>query len=209
MITLWGMMKFEPKLFDGVPWPGQEVYPAEIFVRAITDLCGESCPYYQDVGALKQSIYLWGCRRGNDWQRMYLALNSEYNPIENYNRYDDFTETPNITKKSEGNGHSGGRNRDGGQNISTNAGAAFNTPGMTDRRQDTFQAGTWASTTAAYVAENTETETGTRRNAGWSHGNIGVSTTQNMVNQEITLRTRDWIKDIAREFEREFMIRIY
>ena len=42
------------------------------------------------------------------------------------------------------------------------------------------------------------------------HGNIGVTTSQQMIESELSLRAKyDIYKIIAREFEREFLVQIY
>lgn len=83
-LTLYGIYQYEPKLFEGALFPVG--INKENLVGHIMQELGELYPYHQNADWLRTNIALWSQRHLEDWQRMYNALYSDYNPIENYDR---------------------------------------------------------------------------------------------------------------------------
>lgn len=57
--------------------------------------------------------------------------------------------------------------------------------------------------------EETESHAGTDTFEVFRHGNIGVTSNQHMINEELELRKFDIYTDIARRFENEFIVQVY
>ena len=110
------------------------------------------------------------------WNRLYLALiESLYNPIENYNSEE--VETPDISI-SQATKIVTKNNNDGyGFNSSTKTPIAEN-----------------EQSTEGLAKDNINHETGTRTRT--RHGNIGVTTNQQMITQEIEMRNKFLFYDI-------------
>ena len=102
------------------------------------------------------------------WNRLYLALvTSTYSPTENYNMEE--TETPDLTRT---------------KNVKTsvkneNSIYGFNSPTPTPQNE---------TVSSGEKVDNEETEKNTGTKTLTRHGNIGVTTNQQMINQEIDLR---------------------
>lgn len=104
---------------------------------------------------------------GTSWQHLYDITMSDYNPIENYNMLE--TETPNITRATDME-----TNADGESNAS---GYGFNSDApVPNAESEAF---------SKQRVTGTETETGNRQLT--RSGNIGVTTTQQMIESEIEL----------------------
>lgn len=84
-----------------------------------------------------------------------------------------------------------------------------------DKSTDEFTNGkqvqtTYNNTDALTHGEKIETtNSGTRDFDSHIHGNIGVTTSQQMIQAELELRKFDIYTDIARRFEKEFLIQVY
>ena len=61
----------------------------------------------------------------------------------------------------------------------------------------------------SYDSTVTDRHTGTEEYESRIHGNIGVTTSQQMIQSEIELRQFDIYSDIARRFEHEFIVQVY
>ena len=98
--------------------------------------------------------------------------------------------------------------------------SAYNEDGYTNREKDTETHN--SNNTQTYNSTVTNTESGsdkTQTDYGKQrtetentriHGNIGVTTSQQMIESEMSLRAKyDIYKIISREFEREFLVQIY
>ena len=115
----------------------------------------------------------------NKWNRLYVAFTKDYDPIENYNM--EQVETPDIEK---------GRTKKESTNISTTNTSESSTHGFNSATAVPVNEGSVTSVVEGdeddNVVSETETETGTRELT--RHGNIGVTTSQQMLESEIKLR---------------------
>ena len=162
---------------------------------------------------LKKVYDMWARLNGDDFLRIYNAMRSEYSPLENYDRLEegstetarhkgsrtsqnvDITNTPTvITKTTEKVNAS-----DGGIVESMETETA-NTSGntVTSGRADTNFTETRDISDTLYDRD-VETFNGRR-----THGNIGVTTTQALINEEINLRLMGFIETIISQFVEKF-----
>ena len=163
-----------------------------------------------------------------NWQRIAAAYNSEYNPIHNYDRtenenydkssgytntdsYDNYSVTSKPADSTVtheiGNGSNG--------LTTTTQSTTYNDDTLVDKLKNTTQGTETTSTT--YSNGNTTTYTGTHTLTNNSNeklnnrnlrvsGNIGVTTTQQMINAEIDLRKVDMLEKILSDFAREHLV---
>lgn len=191
-LTLYGMYQYDPTLFDGVILP--EGMDKTLMVNQIIRQSGDLFPYYQVPPQVKSAITEWFARRKDNFAKLWQGFTAEYNPIENYNRQEDSTETPNITHTLS----------NSGQDASTNEADVQGYNG-TDYVPNSRTKSSGTSST-----NGTDTESGTRTYTSRIHGNIGVTTSAQMLEGELTLRrSLDIYALIAEEFERDNLIQVY
>lgn len=102
-LTLNGMYQYDPTLFEGMVLP--EDYDRDALLFEILQRSGQLYPYHQQPGMLKTAIRLWFARNFLNFDRTMEALVAEYNPIENYDRHEDSTRTPDLTDTDEKRGN--------------------------------------------------------------------------------------------------------
>lgn len=217
------MVRYQPTILKELDLPdgmSEETMGDYIYMYA-----GENETRYSDPDILERLVHTWFTSRKTDFQYMWDALHAEYNPIENYDRHDDFTEEIDSTTNRESNVKTTQEGEANTEDSSTT------TPGRTTEEQvSAFDSGSYQP--AKKIAEsgtessegtshgtNNSTTTGegteksvldhTKKNTGRSHGNIGVTTNQQMIESELQLRRFNLYKTIALEFEDEFTIPIY
>lgn len=211
-ISLYGFYQYDNTLFDGVVLPSG--MDRDILIADIMRTSGDLYTYYQVPEQLKRNITFWFSRRLFDFERMFQALRAEYSPIENYDRKESIkresrnsgsdTETLTLGSKS--------KQTLGGNDSTETQVSAYNETGFSDRDKET----TTYDTVTENISSGTDT---TKKDYGLNrteseetriHGNIGVTTSQQMINEEMKLRARyDIYRVIAMEFEREFLVQIY
>ena len=98
-LTLNGMYQYDPTLFDGMILP--EDYDKDALLAEIMTRCGQMYPYHQIPSILKSNIRLWFSRNFLQFDRIMEALNAEYNPVENYDKHEEWTRTPDLTDESK------------------------------------------------------------------------------------------------------------
>ena len=95
-------------------------------------------------------------------------------------------------------------------NTQTYNSTVTNTGSGSDTQKQTFDS---SVTNTGSGSDKTQTDYGkqhTETENTHIHGNIGVTTTQEMIESEMSLRAKyDIYKIISREFEREFLVQIY
>ena len=191
-LTLYGMYKYDPTLFDGVTLP--EGMDKTLMVNQIIRQSGDLFPYYQVPLEVKTAITEWFSRRKDNFSKLWQGFTAEYNPIENYDRQEDSTETPNITHTLS----------NSGQDASTNEADVQGYNG-TDYVPNSRTKSSGTSST-----NGTDTESGTRTYTSRIHGNIGVTTSAQMLEGEMALRrSLDIYALIAEEFEKDNLIQVY
>ena len=227
-ITLWGFYQYDKTLFDNIVLP--DGIDKDNLVSEIMRNSGDLYPYHQVPEYLKRNITFWFSRRLFDFDRMYKSLRMEYSPIENYDRIEDIkreykdsgTDTEILTLGSSTTSSHTGTDTDSTQGGGSNEKgvSAYNEDGYTNREKDTethnsnnTQTYNSTVTNTGSGSDKTQTDYGKQRTETENtriHGNIGVTTSQQMIESEMSLRAKyDIYKIISREFEREFLVQVY
>lgn len=94
-MTLVGLYNYENSfgrdLFRNLTLP--EGYDKTIFVNSLLLEHGEKCVLYTNPDFFVSAIAIWCGKWGLELERIYTALTEEYNPIWNYDRHDEWTQT--------------------------------------------------------------------------------------------------------------------
>lgn len=204
MISLYGFYQYDNTIFEGMILP--DGLDAEILRDLIIEKSGMLYPFHQQPEFLKLNITHWFSRKYSNLAKMVDALSSEYNPIENYDRKEDWTDTPNVSYTKTG-GHSNHIESEASSNIDNNVSAFNSDVSVPDTSGNSGQKG--ESTETFTYADETQKETGTRTHTARMHGNIGITTNQQMIQSELDLRIYDIYETLATMFEKDFLIRVY
>lgn len=158
-MTLIGLYNYEQTfdvdLFKNLTLP--EGYDKPTFINSLLLEHGEKCVLYTDPDFFMQAIGMWSSKYSLELSRIHEALTAEYNPIWNYDRYEDWSDESGGRKASETAGNrSDTSETEGGRRSSSET-----TGEHTD--ESTTNAGR-RSTSATDNSARTETETenGTR-----------------------------------------------
>lgn len=156
---------------------------------------------YSDPVAFKNYIGIWSAREAATFQRWVDALSIEYAPLENYDRHENWTDTLD----------SDGTSRTTGTSDTTNNGSVQTDVSAYD--STTYQPKEKVTTSDTVDNDTTENNTSTLDNtgvhAGRIHGNIGVTTSQQMLESELELGYWNIYSRITDMFLKEFCIMIY
>lgn len=176
---------------------------------------------YSDPGTLKTMITVWSRKQLPVWTELEKTLHYDYNPIHNYDRKETHSdlETRDLAGTND-RSYSSRQTRDNTTNViqnedSTLSKAAYDSGDMVDAegtadnrtsQQTDAEAGTRADT------DNTDTtDTGTVKHDFEMHalGNIGVTTTQQMIEQQREVVKFSIYDYIINEFKSRFCILVY
>ncbi len=162
---------------------------------------GEFEVLYSDPVALKSYIGIWSQREQATFQRWVDALAIEYAPLENYDRHENWTDT----LDSDGTSNTTGTNDVSVSGSVQTDVSAYDSSGYQPKEKVTTSETTDQDTTE----RNTSTLDNTGMHAGRIHGNIGVTTSQQMLEAELDLGYWNIYSRITDMFLKEFCIMIY
>ena len=162
---------------------------------------GEFEVLYSDPFFLQNAISIWADREAATFQRWVDALSIEYAPLENYDRHENWTDT----LDSDGTSRTTGTNDTSTSGTVTTDVSAYDSTGYQPKEKVT--------TAETIDNDTTENNTSTLDNegvhAGRIHGNIGVTTSQQMLEAELDLGYWNIYSRITDMFLKEFCIMIY
>lgn len=154
------LLAYDNTIFDGMQLP--EGIDAQAVIDAIIFKYGSTPLAHPDPAIMAYYISSWSARRLAVWERYNAAINTEYDPLNNYDRYEKGTSTAENT-------------------ISADNASIYQPDSKTVVTPDLH-----------------------------TYGNIGVTTSQQMLEAELNIVTRlDLINYIADDFRNEFCLDVY
>lgn len=267
-ITLWGMNQWL-KDNDNQTIFQELTLPTGIDSDKLLDIvllqCGEFEVLYANPYFLQDAIKVWGNKHYATLDKWKKALDIEYNPLENYDRKEDWTEITSGTSRSdrqsdtseENNASSVGstnshsdKNANGTSNTNINQAnneshgetqtdqvTAFDSSsfldktkkiinGSSDAVSNTVNDATTSSSESGNDStvnnevndsksainskeSNTASNTANNIRSGRTHGNIGVTTSQQMLQSELDIAAWNLYKHITDLFQDEFCVAVY
>lgn len=182
LLTLYGLTKVNPEIMSvNVP----EGIDRDSLWKTILYKSGQLYPYIQEPQALAMLVQNWFSQMHPQFSRMVLALTTEYNPLENYDRHEDTHRTTNSIMSGSSSGSTTGK-RAGYDSADLQTVDGSSSSSSTEDRsggEDTYSA--------------------------HLHGNIGVTMASQMLEAELNVRRVNIYNDICRMFEKEFLMEVY
>lgn len=230
-LSILGLYNYQPAIFDSLTIPTS--VDRETLIDNIIMEAAELELLFPNADILGRLIGNWSKTRLAAWNRMIGALDAEYNPIENSDRYEDhledytrdLTESDNYTRDlKESDNYTRNLTDSGNSNSSgstQNSRTGYNSGDL--QVTDSSSSEDHSDETRSYTGSDERNKGytgGDNRNKGYTggdtrhtvihtHGNIGVTTNQHMVEAELKLRQYDIYKLITNEFIDTFCIGVY
>ena len=229
----------------------------ETLIGSIILRCQEFELLYSDPDFLIDAVNIWSRKNYWTFDKWVKAINIKYDPLYNYDRSEEWTDTHEGDYSKQGNASSTGSTNDSSDftrtdnlthssdftrtdNLAstndvtvTHSEKAFNDSALVTNQQDVTDQDT--SNTGTQRNAGTETDTGTVRDSGSSngsyinsnsngesgddsfenkhvgrmYGNIGVITSQQMLQSELDIARWNMYEHIADLFCSEFCIMVY
>lgn len=178
-LSILGLYQYDSSIFDGFEPPTG--VDKEFCVNSILTECAELSLIYTDPETFKTIVSLWSNRNSRTWEKLYETTQLEYNPIHNYDRTEEWTD------EETGNTNANGENVEQAQ--------GFNSNSFEDRAKNV------STSSANSTRNNTRT--------GRAFGNIGVTTTQEMLEAERRTVRFNIVDEIVSDFKKQFCIMVY
>lgn len=198
-ITLLGMYNFDNSLFDNLNFPAG--IDRDLAIKRILNKSEEFEVLYSDFDYLKDRIGIWGEIWERTFSKWFEALNIKYDPLNNYDRHEEFTDLKNTATVSNSNTVTGSHSNSDVQNKVS----AYDEVQYSDREEEI---GTAASSQYGSGGSKANINDLSKHDAHL-YGNIGVTTSQEMLKAELEVATWSMYEHIADIFIDEFCILVY
>ena len=212
-MNLQNQLDYLPTMLDGVTLPSDDL-DVDLLKSVIVERCGLLEPLYSEPETMKQVISIWF--RAHQWNIAHVIdlIKTAYKPLENYDRHEDLERGKTDTRnRSENRTQEYTENGDITTNEETERKvAAFNTSEYSPADQTVSDSRTQSETTGDTSGSTTGTEAGSENEhaVNYIHGNIGVTTTQAMFQEELALLGGfNAYQYIAEMFSRDLMLSIW
>lgn len=206
-LSIMGMYEYDPTVLDGLNVP--EGMNKDTVVNNILLNCAELELIFSNIDIMKLAISTWSESNQLGWEKMYKTMTVEYNPIWNVDA--DILDSETISG-AKANTRNIGRESE-----------SLETQNLTDTKSvQGFNSSSWAAAekidhtgTDKIESDETvvETENGTdsteRTYTQRRTGNIGVTTTQQMLEQERKIAEFNMVDYITNSFKKRFCLLIY
>lgn len=222
-LSILGLYQREPTLFDELELPGS--MNKDVLIDNILYEAAPLEAYYPDPNFMKFMIGRWSFMNQSVWQKLYDTTVLEYNPIFNYDRTEEWSENEQMLDKRTLTGtemetstdNSSGKIKSSGTVKSELNVSGYNESSYVPREQtietpDTLTSNTSETDRTVSIDKN-DTENMDRKRdnirTGRAFGNIGVTTTQQMIQQERETALFNMYKVITDSFIERFCLMIY
>lgn len=182
-LSILGLYNVQPSIFDGLNLPDGVDHETEVYT--ILEKCAELEILFANPAYMERAITVWSRRNLAIWNRLWDTTKLEYNPISNYDRNEEWEDSGNRKNQANSKGNSVGKT------------SGYNSGDLVD------------STGADSKVENSGNEQTSGKHKGRMWGNIGVTTTQQMIEEERKVVKFDIYDYIAECFKAEFCLMIY
>ena len=245
-VTLIGIENYlnpDRSVFDKMQLP--DGINKETLIGTILLRCQEFELLYSDPDFLIDAVNIWSRKNYWTFDKWVKAINIKYDPLYNYDRSEEWTDTHEGDYSKKGSGTSSGTTTDSSDytrtdnltqtnNLSdtndvtvTHSEKAFNDTTLVNNQtdvtdQDESHTGTVTNTgternagsgSGTYNNTNSNGESGDdsyeNKHIGRMYGNIGVTTSQQMLQSELDIATWNMYEHIADLFASEFCIMVY
>ena len=231
LFSILSMYKYDSSIFDDF-----EV-PSGIDKDLLVDnLIVELAPLeilYSDPEFMKFAINAWSSKEFEKWQELYNTTQYEYDAIENFNRTEVSTDTEtrnllNVENEERDFTVTNGETvvidsevNNSGNDVVSEEVAGFNSEDLNDSKADTTTYGSKSESdnttttdqegTDKGTSSNIKTDSGTVTNGRESNfkGNIGVTTTQQMIQQQRDVVEFNIYDYIIGSFKRRFCLMLW
>lgn len=206
-LTLTGMNNYgemiNDDLFSDLILP--EVLDKDVVVNAILTTCSSLPVAYPDYSFLKNQIKYWSKRKKPIFDKWVWLLSQEYNPLYNYDRTEEFSDSEIVNNSA---------------NKTDNTITSLNNSVTNTEKATSYESNTFRDTSQNIGVGSNNGNTNTRSsedsdtNRVLTHkarlfGNIGITTSTQMLSESWDWYNKDIPMIIAEEFKCDFCLGIY
>lgn len=198
-LSLLGLYHYDNTIFNELVLP--DGMDKQLYINNLLMETAEMEVLFSNPATMRSVIGIWSSAHLDSWNKMWNTTKLEYNPIENYDRQEEWTDNNKINSKVQSKDVGTGKNHS--TDISKAAG--FDSGNLVTSGQNDNDSNN-ESTQIGNSEGNSNEEL---KHTGHVHGNIGVTTSQQMIEKE--RRVADWnmYEYLIGKFKQQFLLLVY
>lgn len=174
---------------------------------------GEFEVLYSDPYFLQNMIGVWSQKWQRTMEKWVKALSINYNPLENYDRMEEWTDTnqrsENTVRNEKATGHDDSTSSGSGNTENTRSAYNSNVYQPHDNAASSSTGSNTSDSVTNASGSTNSNENELLKRVGRAHGNIGVTTSQQMLQSELDIAVWNIYEEITNLFLTEFCIYLY
>lgn len=190
-MSILGLYYLDPTIFDNIAFPDE--LNRDLLIDNILAECAELEIIYPDPDYMKRCIALWSLKELPNWQKLYNTTQFMYNPIWNVDASITETETRDLKNQFT--------NNESGNNTAINSQKGYNDNEFVGAGKDDL--------ISSIGRDGTSNDTGSITRETKRGGNIGVTSTQSLIQEEREVDKFNIYDFITDSFKRRFCILVY
>ena len=206
-ITLIGMYNYDNSLFDELTFPAG--IDRDLAINRILEKSEEFELVYADFDYLKDRIGIWGKLWGRTFNKWVEALNIDYDPLYNYDRFEEYEDTKANGFKNTSSSNSSTSTGSESSSSVTNQVSAYDDADFTNKEYEEAGAETSQTGTGSATSNSSGSSDETIKHSAHLYGNIGVTTSVQMLKEQLDVVTWNLYEHISDIFIDEFCILVY
>jgi hypothetical protein len=219
-MTIYGLNNYmasvQDDLFSGLTLPTG--ITKNVVVKNILKESADFETLYSDPYFLQELITNWSAKWYDTFEKWYNALQIQYDPLNNFDRHEEWEDVGTSASTNIGTGSVSNKSKTEETPSGKMIQKHFVTPyesnvetlqGSDETSYENYKDTTETNTTSGTNTSNTGTGNTTGKHKGHLYGNIGVTTSQQMLEAELEIATWNLVQHITDIFIKEFCILVY
>lgn len=198
---------YDDTMLDGMIVP--EGIDRDDVIACILEQYGQQALAHPDPEYMRRYVPIWSKRRLGIWSKLLKTTELDYNPIENYDRTEEITEHRETGRKTTTTTTATGGDVTEGSSNTEHQVSAENVYTYQPDNKDTASDNVSVRRTTDTSGNVGESGTDSFTHVNHTHGNIGVTTSQQMIEAERDVVRYSLIEEIAADYRDAFCLSIY
>lgn len=202
-LSIYGLYTYNAEIFDNLVLPAG--LDKDILVSDILTECSDFSLLYPNYDFMKMLIGVWSQKELLIWTRLHDSETIEYNPIENYDRHESISRS--VSSEASGETTANSKASSTVSGVSKAGRTAYDSGSIKDVAQtdnvNSDQSQGDSSESSSTSASGVETV------VNHTHGNIGVTTAQQMIEGYRDVSKFCVYDYIVQSFKDRFCVQVY
>lgn len=198
---------YDDKILDGMIVP--DGVDRDEVIACIVEQYGQQTLVHPDPEYMRRYVPIWSKRRVGIWTKLLETTLLEYDPIENYNRTEEITEHRETGRNTDTSTTIEGSDTTVGESMAAHDVSAENANDYQPDCKDTANDNTYVNHISNTAGQIGEAGTDSFTHVNHTHGNIGVTTSQQMIEAQRSVVRYSVIEEIAADYRDAFCLSIY